>query len=88
MTPWEIGALWLSGFINVLLLGLQSRNAIAGRYVRCAFLSFFIGTFQVFAWRAAAHEDPLVVSLIIGSSGAAGICTAIWLNTRAGLGRL
>lgn len=84
MTWWEGAGLWLSGYLNVLLLGFQSRNAIAGRYLTCAVTSFLVGLVQVFAWRAAATENLAVVALIIGSSGSAGICTAILLNSRAG----
>lgn len=74
--------LWIGGYINVLLLGFQSRNAIAGRYVICALTSFLLAITGTLFAHAAAHSDFLTVVLVTGTSGAAGICTAIFVNTR------
>ena len=72
---------WVSGFCMVFLLGFQSRNAMAGRYLTCAFTSFLIGTAQAVAVHAVA-VDPVLAAVLIGSAGSAGICTAIFTNTR------
>jgi hypothetical protein len=89
MTFPEAAFIWASGFANVFLLGFQSRNAVAGRYVRCACTSFLIAACQVVAVRAVMVGDPVLAALLIGSSGSAGICAAIFVNTRlAGLRKL
>jgi hypothetical protein len=70
---------WSSGYGTVFLLGFQSRNAAAGHYCRCAVTSFLIACAQVVGVRAVM-EQPATAALLLGSSGAAGICTAIAVN--------
>lgn len=79
MSPLQGLLVWLSGFVVVFLLGFQSRNAMAGRYARCAATSFLIALCQVVSVRATM-ADPWLTAVLIGTSGAAGICTAIWVN--------
>lgn len=89
MTLGHVALVLGSGFVNVFLLGFQSRNAVAGRYRLCACTSFMIAACQVIGWHAAATDDPWIVALLIGISGSAGICTAIFVNLNlAGLNRV
>jgi hypothetical protein len=70
---------WSSSYVTIFLLGFQSRNATAGRYAACAVTSMMIGAFQVVGVRAAV-DQPLLASFLFGTSGAAGICSAIYFN--------
>jgi hypothetical protein len=79
MTLLHAAFVWSSSYITIFLLGFQSRNATAGRYAACAVTSMMIGAFQVVGVRAAV-EQPVVAALLFGTSGAAGICSAIYFN--------
>lgn len=70
---------WATSFATIFLLGFQSRNATAGRYVACAFTSMLIGMFQVVGVRAAV-DQPVIAAMLFGTAGAAGICCAIYVN--------
>ena len=70
---------WFSSYITIFLLGFQSRNATAGRYAACAVTSMMIGAFQVVGVRAAV-DQPMLAAVLFGTSGAAGICSAIYFN--------
>lgn len=80
MTFGEAALLWFGGYLNVFLLGFQSRNANAGRYATCAVTSFLIAWCQAMFAKAAATGDFVTVSLLIGSSGSFGICSAIFVS--------
>ena len=82
MTLGQAAILWVGGYLNVFLLGFQSRNAIAGNYATCAITSFLIAWCQALFAKSAATEDFVTVAMLIGTSGAAGICTAIYLSRR------
>jgi len=82
MTTSDMAMAWMGGYANVLLLAIQSRNATAGRYTRCAVTSFLIAICQVFAVRIVVLADAMTAAGIIGTSGSLGILTAIFVNTR------
>jgi hypothetical protein len=79
VTLWHACLVWTSGYATTFLLGFQSRNATAGHYGICAVTSFMIACAQVIGVRAVM-EVPVLAALLLGSSGAAGICTAIAVN--------
>jgi hypothetical protein len=69
--------MFVSSFIVVFLLGLQSRNVVAGRYLAAILTSagINISQFIFVKFAAAGHMDVLAVTTMGGCSG---IAFAIW----------
>lgn len=70
-------AIFLGAFINVFLLGLQSRNVVAGRYAAAMLTSAGISLAQ-FIFVKFAATGSLVVLAIATAGGCLGIGAAIW----------
>jgi hypothetical protein len=73
----ELILFWLSTYIQVALLGLQSRNVNTGRYVWAALTSLAIGATQLVAVRGMVSNAPWVVLLLTGTAGPLGIVSAM-----------
>lgn len=73
-------ALWFSSFLNVFLLGSQSKNVMHSRYLAAAATSFGITIAQFFFVRVAATGDPITAIAVSGSAGSFGICAAIFIS--------
>lgn len=82
MDPLYALALAAVSFINVFLLGVQTRNVAEGRYVPAFLTSLGITGAQFLFVRAAGEHGLLLVLLVSGLPGAVGIVAAIWAHKR------
>ena len=77
--------IWLlmfaSNFAVVFLLGMQSKNVMASRYVAAIVTSFGISVGQ-FLFAKFAASGNLMEFLVCAAGGCAGIATAIWFHDR------
>lgn len=73
---------WGSGFVSIFLMGFQSRNVVAGRYMASCVTSCAIAVAQAFLWHAAAKLQPMLFAAVFGTAGPAAICAAIWVSRR------
>lgn len=69
--------IFLGAFINVFLLGLQSRNVVAGRYVAAMATSAGISLAQ-FIFVKFAATGSIAVLIVSTAGGCLGIGSAIW----------
>lgn len=74
---WDAVAIFLGAFINVFLLGLQSRNVVAGRYFAAMTTSAGISLAQ-FIFVKFAATGSLAVLAVSTAGGCLGIGSAIW----------
>lgn len=75
------GALFLSAFATVFLLGIQQQNVIGRHYLAAVVTSLGIGTAQIFLWRLVPSADAgQIVATLAG--GPAGIVAAMWAHPR------
>lgn len=74
----DVLAMLLGSFIVVFLLGLQSRNVIAGRYISAMVTSVGISGSQ-FIFVKYAYTGSLWVLLISSLGGCLGIASSIWV---------
>lgn len=73
----DAAVIFLGAFINVFLLGLQSRNVVAGRYAAAMLTSAGISLAQ-FIFVKFAATGSLTVLAISTAGGCLGIGSAIW----------
>jgi len=73
----DYGLMYVASFAMVFLLGLQSKNVIAGRYIAAIITSIGISTanFTFVKYAAAGTWQAFVVC---AAGGAAGIAGSIW----------
>ena len=73
--------LFLSTFVLVLALGLQSLNVNGGHYKAAFCTSLFIGGSQIIIYKLAPNAGiSEVIAFLAG--GPFGIITAMWLHSR------
>lgn len=73
----DAAIIFLGAFTVVFLLGLQSRNVVAGRYLAAVMTSAGISLSQ-FIFVKYAAGGSVAVLLISTLGGCLGIATAIW----------
>ena len=73
--------LFISSFILVGLLGLQSKNVQHSRYLMAALTSIFISISQFIFVKIVATGN-MIDLVVVCCGGAIGIVTAIWLHDR------
>lgn len=79
-------SLFVSSFILVLLLGLQSLNVNNGHHIGAFMTSFGIGLCNVIMFKLVPDASPTqIAAYILG--GPLGILTAMWLHPRTSKGR-
>lgn len=79
MSLWDAGGLWLTSFLQVLLMGFQSRNVNEGHYVAAAGTSATLAAAQILLVKSQAALPFWYLFAIIGTSGPAGIVCAMLL---------
>ena len=79
MMGWPL--LFLSNFVLVFLLGIQSRNVVAANYVAATATSIGISVCN-FTFAHAAATGSFDVFLPCALGGATGICASIWFYQR------
>lgn len=77
MTLVEAAIIFVGAFVNVFLLGLQSRNVVAGRYLAAMTTSAGISLAQ-FIFVKFAATGSLAVLAVSTAGGCLGIGSAIW----------
>ncbi len=78
--PWSEISLWGTAFVNVLLIGLQSRNLNTGNHFKGAVIAFALTNTQFIYIHAAVGYSHLAFTSVVGSASATGICASIWLS--------
>lgn len=74
--------IFLSTYIAVFFLGLQSLNVNQGHYLAAAVTSFFISTGHIMLYRFMPQSGAAdLVGYYLG--GIAGITTSIWFHKKA-----
>lgn len=73
----EGAILWASTFASVFLLGFQSRNVNAGKFLLAGCTSFCLAATQVVAVRGIADGNPWFVLAMTGTASPAGIISAM-----------
>lgn len=80
MYSWiDYGAMFVSSFVVVFLLGLQSKNVNRSRYVAAAITSVGISVAQFVFVKYAANGHWLVM-FVSAFGGALGIVTSIYVH--------
>lgn len=77
MTPLDYLAMFCSNFVLVFLLGLQSKNVNAGRYLAAITTSFGISVAN-FAFVKYATRGSYDVFFVCAAGGCCGIAFSIW----------
>lgn len=77
MSALELCLLFIVTFANVFLLGIQSRNVNAGRYVAAVATSFGISIAN-FTFVHYAATGSLAAFAVSAAGGCCGIAAAIW----------
>jgi hypothetical protein len=77
MDFWGAVAVFVGAYINVFLLGLQSRNVVAGRYLAAMTTSAGISLAQ-FIFVKFAATGSFEVLAVSTAGGCLGIGSAIW----------
>lgn len=73
----------LASFVQVFMLGFQSRSVNAGNYVYAFFCSTAIGFSQVMVWKHIMEDtQSLLATAVYSLSGACAICCAIYAHKR------
>lgn len=73
----DYGVMFVSNFILVFLLGLQSKNVNAGRYIAAITTSFGISVAN-FLFVKYATKGSYDVFVVCAVGGCAGISASIW----------
>lgn len=83
MTVSAFALLALSSFVQVFLLGFQSRNVNHGNFGWAAATSFFIGLSQVAVWHRIMSPDAgWAAAIVYGGCGALAIVSSMWVHRR------
>lgn len=73
----DYATMFMGSYVAVFLLGVQSRNVVAGRYVAAMLTSAGI-SFTQFIFVKYAATGSLLVLAITTTGGCLGIGSAIW----------
>ena len=82
MSILSYAVLFLSSFVNVFLLGFQSKNVQRSRYLLAAIISFGITLANFTFVRLSGSNNPVAFLIVSGLAGSAGIVTAIWVGDK------
>lgn len=81
--------LTLSGvsFLQVFMLGFQSRCVNTGNYLLAFLCSSVIGFSQMYVWKQVTASTSLIEATVYSLSGATAIMAAIWTHKRLNRGK-
>lgn len=68
---------FIATYVQVFLLGLQSRNVNSGQYIAAAITSWSIGAINIFSVKTIAICDPVLLFFIGSIAGPSGIVSAM-----------
>lgn len=71
--------LWLTNFIQIVLIGYQTKNITNNKYLAAVISQFIIGVVQVVFVSVVVAMPVIPACLVMGSSGAVGIIVGMWL---------
>jgi hypothetical protein len=73
----------IASFVQVFMLGFQSRSVNAGNYLYAFVCSTAIGFSQVLVWKHIMEDtQSLLATAVYAFSGACAICSAIYVHKR------
>lgn len=74
--------LWILNFIQIVLIGYQTKNVIHNRYQAAMVSQFIISVVQVIFVLFVVKISVFPACLVMGTSGAIGIVTGMWVYKR------
>lgn len=73
---------WLATYLQVFMMGFQSRNVNTGRYGWAAGTSLMIGTAQLLSVRGIIANDPVTIWCLTATAGPCAIVSAMLFSRR------
>lgn len=80
MTSLQGFIFFVAMFLQVFLLGFQSRNVNSEKYISAAITSLLIGGTQLICIKSIADYNPSTVFLITAIAGPTGIMSSMFLH--------
>jgi hypothetical protein len=71
---------FIATYIQIFLLGFQSRNVNSGQYFMAGFTAFLIGAVSIFCIKSIAISNPAALFFITSMAAPLGIMSAMFLH--------
>jgi hypothetical protein len=71
--------LWFINFIQIVLIGYQTKNVINNKYYAAIISQFVISVIQVIFVLFVVKMSIIPACLVMGTSGGLGIITGMWI---------